>query len=187
MAMIQVDEAREIFLSKIKTRGVEKVSLNDALGRILAEDIIARLNNPPMDNSAMDGYAVIAADIQSATPDNPVKLKVVDSVPAGSVAQVILNNNQAIRIMTGAPIPEGADAVLMQEDTDKNGSGILAKDKAEVGENIRLAGEDVKVGDVVIQKGVTITPAHIGMMAVVGRSNIYVSQRPTVAILSTGD
>ena len=187
MAMIQVDEARAIILSKIKTRGVEKVSLNDALGRILAEDIIARRDNPPMDNSAMDGYAVIAADIQSATPDHPVKLEVVDSVPAGAVAQVTLKNHQAIRIMTGAPIPQGADAVLMQEDTDKNGSGILAKDKADIGENIRLAGEDVKTGDLVIQKGAAITPAQIGMMAVVGRSSIQVSQRPTVAILSTGD
>ncbi|NIQ00968.1 MAG: molybdopterin molybdenumtransferase MoeA [Nitrospinaceae bacterium] len=187
MAMIQVDEAREIILSRIEPRGVEKVSLNDALGRILAEDIIARRNNPPMDNSAMDGYAVIAGDIQSATPESPVKLEVVDNVPAGSVAQVTLKNNQAIRIMTGAPIPPGADAVLMQEDTEKNGNGILAKDKAAVGENIRLAGEDVKEGDVVIEKGVTITPAHIGMMAVVGRSGIFVSQQPTVAILSTGD
>ncbi len=187
MAMIQVDEAREIILSKIDFKGVEKVSLDDALGRILAEDIVAQRNNPPMDNSAMDGYAVITADLLSATPDNPVKLEVVDNVPAGSVAQVTLKNKQAIRIMTGAPIPQGADAVLMQEDTEKNGNGILAKDKTEVGENIRLAGEDVKVGDVVIKKGVTITPSHIGMMAVVGRSNIYVSQRPTVAILSTGD
>jgi molybdopterin molybdotransferase len=187
MAMIQVDEAREIILAKIATKGVEKVPLDDALGRILAEDIIARRSNPPMDNSAMDGYAVITADIQSATPDNPVKLEVVDDVPAGSVATVTLKNKQAIRIMTGAPIPPGADAVLMQEDTDKNGNGILAKDKTEVGENIRLAGEDVKEGDVVIRKGVTITPSQIGMMAVVGRSNIYVSQRPTVAILSTGD
>ena len=187
MAMIQVDEAREIILSKIETKGVEKVSLDDALGRILAEDIIAQRSNPPMDNSAMDGYAVITADILSATPENPVKLEIVDNVPAGSVSEVTLKNKQAIRIMTGAPIPPGADAVLMQEDTDKNGNGILAKDKTEVGENIRLAGEDVKVGDLVIPKGVTITPSHIGMMAVVGRSNIYVSQRPTVAILSTGD
>ena len=187
MAMIQVDEAREIILSKIEPKGIEKVALGDALGRVLAEDIVARRSNPPMDNSAMDGYAVIAADIQSATPDHPVKLEVVDDVPAGSVAQVTLKNKQAIRIMTGAPIPPGADAVLMQEDTDKNGSGILAKDKAEVGENIRLAGEDVKEGEVVIEKGVILTPAHIGMMAVVGRSIIYVGQRPTVAILSTGD
>lgn len=187
MAMIQVDEAREIILSKIDFKGVEKVSLDNALGRILAEDIVAQRSNPPMDNSAMDGYAVITADILSATPDNPVKLEVVEHVPAGAVATVTLKNHQAIRIMTGAPIPQGADAVLMQEDTDKNGNGILAKDKTEVGENIRLAGEDVKVGDLVIKKGVAITPSHIGMMAVVGRSNIYVSQRPTVAILSTGD
>ncbi len=187
MAMIQVDEAREIILSKIATKGVEKVSLDNALGRILAEDIVAQINNPPMDNSAMDGYAVIAADIQPATPDTPVKREVVDNTPAGSVSTVTLTNQQAIRIMTGAPIPQGADAVLMQEDTDKNGSGIFVNDKAEVGENIRLTGEDVKVGDVVIRKGVTITPSQIGMMAVVGRSNIYVSQRPTVAILSTGD
>ena len=185
--MIQVDEARKIILSKIEFKGVEKVSLDGALGRILAEDIVAQRSNPPMDNSAMDGYAVITADILSATPDNPVKLEVVEHVPAGAVATVTLKNNQATRIMTGAPIPPGADAVLMQEDTDKNGNGILAKDKTEVGENIRLAGEDVKAGDLVIKKGVTITPSHIGMMAVVGRSNIYVSQRPTVAILSTGD
>jgi molybdopterin molybdotransferase len=187
MAMIQVDEAREIILSKIATKGVEKVSLDNALGRILAEDIVSRRNNPPMDNSAMDGYAVITADIQSATPENPVKLEVVEHVPAGAVAKGTLKSQQAIRIMTGAPIPPGADAVLMQEDTDKNGSGIFAKDKTEVGENIRLAGEDVKEGDIVIKKGVAITPSQIGMMAVVGRSNIYVSQQPTVAILSTGD
>jgi molybdopterin molybdotransferase len=187
MAMIQVDEARDIILSKIEPKGLEKVFIEEALGRVLAEDIIAGLNNPPMDNSAMDGYAVIAADIQSATPDNPVKLEIVGHVPAGSVAGVTLKHHQAIRIMTGAPIPPGADAVLMQEDTEKNGSGILAKDKAEVGENIRLAGEDVKAGEVVIPKGVPVTPAHIGMMAVVGRSSIYVGQRPTVAILSTGD
>ena len=111
--MIQVDEAREIILSKIATKGVEKVSLDNALGRILAEDIVAKVNNPPMDNSAMDGYAVIAADIQSATPENPVKLEVVDNVPAGSVSTLTLKNNQTIRIMTGAPIPQGADAVLM--------------------------------------------------------------------------
>ena len=150
MAMIQVDEARDIILSKIEPKGVEKVSLDNALGRILAEDIIAQRNNPPMDNSAMDGYAVITSDIESATPDNPVKLEVVDNVPAGSVAEVTLKNKQAIRIMTGAPIPQGADAVLMQEDTDKNGNGdsVLVKDKAEVGENIREAGEDVREGEV---------------------------------------
>ena len=140
-----------------------------------------------MDNSAMDGYAVIAADIQSATPESPVKLEVVESVAAGAVATKTLQSNQAMRIMTGAPIPPGSNAVLMQEDTEKNGVSILAKDKADVGENIRLAGEDVKEGETIIPKGVTITPAHIGMMAVCGRSSVFVGQRPTVAILSTGD
>lgn len=187
MGMITVDEALASILAKIQPKGLEKVSITEALGRVLAEDITARRDNPPLDNSAMDGYAVIAADIQSATPESPVKLELVGEVAAGSIGQVTLKNQQAIRIMTGAPIPPGADAVLMQEDTDKNGASILAKDKATVGENIRLAGEDVKTGDVVVPKGGVITPAHVGMMAVCGRSSVAVGQRPTVAILSTGD
>ncbi len=187
MGLITVDEALQIILSKIEPKGVEKVPLSQALNRVLAEDIKARRSNPPMDNSAMDGYAVIAKDILSATPENPVKLEVVENVAAGEIAQKNLASMQTIRIMTGAPIPLGADAVLMQEDTEKNGKFILAKDKAEEGENIRLAGEDVKEGETVIKMGVTITPAHIGMMAVCGRSHVFVGHRPTVAILSTGD
>ncbi|WP_237097506.1 molybdopterin molybdotransferase MoeA [Nitrospina gracilis] len=185
--MITVDEALASILAKIEPKGLEKVSITEALGRVLAEDITARRNNPPLDNSAMDGYAVIAGDIQSATPESPVKLELVDEVAAGSIGKITLKSNQAIRIMTGAPIPPGADTVLMQEDTDKNGSFVYAKDKATVGENIRLAGEDVKTGDVVVPKGGVITPAHVGMMAVCGRSSVTVGQRPTVAILSTGD
>ncbi len=187
MGLITVDEALKTILSKIEPKGVEKVPLDRALYRVLAEDIKARRANPPMDNSAMDGYAVIAKDIESATPENPVKLEVVENVAAGEIAQKQLQSMQTIRIMTGAPIPPGANAVLMQEDTEKNGQFILAKDKAEEGENIRLAGEDVKEGETVIEKGVTITPSHIGMMAVCGRSHVFVGQRPTVAILSTGD
>jgi molybdopterin molybdotransferase len=187
MSMIQVDAARETILSKIRFKGVEKISINDALGRVLAEDIVARRDNPPMDNSAMDGYALIAADIQTATPENPVKLEVAEEIAAGYTATGVLKRGQAFRIMTGAPIPEGADAVIMQEDTEKNGASVLVMDKAEVGENIREAGEDVREGEVVVRKGVTLNPAHIGMMAVVGRSQVFVSQRPKVAILSTGD
>jgi molybdopterin molybdotransferase len=187
MSMIQVDEARELILSKIQFKGVEKISINECLGRILMEDIVAKRNNPPLDNSAMDGYALIAEDIQSASPENPVKLQVADEVAAGYTSEKVLQAGEAFRIMTGAPIPKGADAVIMQEDTDKSGDAVLVKDKAEVGENIRLAGEDVREGEVVIQKGAPINPAHIGMMAVVGRSQVFVSQRPKVAILSTGD
>ena len=187
MNTIQVQEARDQILSKIKVKGVEKVSLDQALGRVLAEDIISRVNNPPLDNSAMDGYALIAEDIAAATPESPVKLEVVEEIAAGYSAKGILKPGQAMRIMTGAPIPVGANAVLMQEDTDKDGNFILANDRADVEENIRKAGEDVQKGETVIKKGVTLSPAHIGMMAVVGRSQVAVGQRPTVAILSTGD
>ncbi len=185
--MIEVHEALEIILSKIHFKGIEKVPIDQALGRVLCEDIIARRPNPPLDNSAMDGYALIASDIKNATPENPVELIVSDEIAAGAIGTVEVKPGHASRIMTGAPIPPGADAVLMQEDTDKKGNSILVKDMAEAGENIRLAGEDVAVDETVILKGCLIEPAHIGMMAVVGRSQVYVSQRPTVAIISTGD
>ena len=187
MSMVTVDQALETILAKIKFKGVEKVPIGESLGRTLTEDIIARRNNPPIDNSAMDGYALIAKDIQSASPESPVPLEVTEEIAAGYQSDVTLQSGQAFRIMTGAPIPKGANAVLMQEDTDRNGDIVLVKDKAEVGENIRLAGEDVELGETVIPKGSAVTPAQIGMMAVVGRSQVYVSQRPRVAILSTGD
>lgn len=187
MSMITVDQALATILAKIAFKGVEKISIEESLGRVLAEDIVARRNNPPMNNSAMDGYALIAGDIQSATPENPVRLEVAGEIAAGYSAKTVLQRGQAFRIMTGAPIPQGADAVIMQEDTERNGNSVLVKDRAEVGENIREAGEDVRIGETVIPKGIRITPAHVGMMAVVGHSKVYVSQRPRVAILSTGD
>ncbi|GJL79425.1 MAG: molybdopterin molybdenumtransferase MoeA [Nitrospinaceae bacterium] len=187
MSQVTVDQALEIILAKIKFKGVEKIPIGEALGRILAEDIVARRNNPPLDNSAMDGYALLAEDIQSASPENPVPLKVTEEIAAGYQSEATLKSGQAFRIMTGAPIPKGANAVIMQEDTERNGNSLSVMDKAEVGENIREAGEDVRAGETVIAKGNPITPAHVGMMAVVGRSQVYVSQRPRVAILSTGD
>ena len=187
MSMIQVQEALDKILCQIQFKGVERVPLGQALGRVLAEDVVSRINNPPLDNSAMDGYAVIAKDIESATPENPVKLEVVEEIAAGYTAKGTLKPGQTMRIMTGAPIPPGANAVLMQEDPQKDGASILCLDKADVEENIREAGEDVRIGEGVLKKGTTLSPAHIGMLAVIGRSQIAVSQRPTVSILSTGD
>ena len=187
MSMIQVQEALDKILSKIQFKGVEKIPLDQALGRVMAEDVVSRINNPPLDNSAMDGYALIAGDIQSATPENPVKLEMVEEIAAGYTAKGTLKPGQTMRIMTGAPIPPGADAVLMQEDTQKDGDSILCLDRADVEENIRRAGEDIKIGESVLKKGTTLSPAHIGMLAVIGRSQIAVGQRPTVSILSTGD
>ena len=187
MSSIKVDEARKIILEKIEVQGTEKVPISEALGRILSEDIVARRNNPPMDNSAMDGYALIANDIQSATPETPVTLDIIEDLAAGYSPEMVVKPGQAVRIMTGAPIPEGADAVIMQEDTERNGNRVQVKDKAENRENIRDAGEDVREGETVIKKGADLLPAHIGMMAVVGRSSVLVGRRPSVAILSTGD
>jgi molybdopterin molybdotransferase len=187
MSLVTVDQALETILAKIKFKGIEKISIGDSLGRVLAEDIVAHRNNPPLDNSAMDGYALLAEDIQSASPENPVPLEVTEEIAAGYQSDATVKSGQAFRIMTGAPIPKGANAVIMQEDTERNGNSLMVMDKAEVGENIREAGEDVRDGETVILKGSVITPAHIGMMAVVGRSQVYVSQRPRVAILSTGD
>ncbi|OGW17169.1 MAG: hypothetical protein A3K09_04815 [Nitrospinae bacterium RIFCSPLOWO2_12_FULL_47_7] len=185
--MINVHSALEIILSKISFKGVEKIPIDESLGRVLTEDIVARRPNPPMDNSAMDGYALIASDIRLAAPEHPIRLEVLEDLPAGRTARSPVRSGQAIRIMTGAPLPSGADAVIMQEDTERDGNHVLVKDSAEAGENIRLSGEDVKSGEVVIRRGVTIQPSHIGMMAVVGRSHVYVGQRPIVAIISTGD
>ena len=187
MSMIPVQEALDKILTKIQFKGVEKIPLDQALGRVMAEDVVSRINNPPLDNSAMDGYALIAGDIQSATPENPVKLEMVEEIAAGYTAKGTLKPGQTMRIMTGAPIPPGADAVLMQEDTQKDGDSILCLDRADVEENIRRAGEDIKIGESVLKKGTTLSPAHIGMLAVIGRSQIAVGQRPTVSILSTGD
>jgi len=187
MSLIEVDEARDIILAKIRPLGVEKVSISEALGRVLAEDVVSGVNNPPLDNSAMDGYALIAADVQTATPETPVTLEVVDEIAAGYQSANTLRPGQAMRIMTGAPVPRGADAVIMQEDTERDGSRVLVKDRADAGENIREAGEDVRIGETVIPAGGPLTPAQIGMLAVVGRSTVYVGQRPRVAIISTGD
>ena len=137
MSMVTVDQALETILAKIKFKGVEKIPIGESLGRTLTEDIVAKRNNPPLDNSAMDGYALIAKDIQSATPENPVPLKVTEEIAAGYQSDSTLKSGQAFRIMTGAPIPKGANAVLMQEDTDRNGDTVLVKDKAEVGENVQ--------------------------------------------------
>src|SRR3989338_6936000 len=195
--MISVETALEIILNEIKPLGKERVSILSALGRVLGEDISAHIDNPPWDNSAMDGYAVRTADTSEASKDRPAILKIIEDLPAGYTAKKDIKKGEAIRIMTGAPIPNGADAVVMVEDTELQGQEASASGagkgqvkifrEAKVGDNIRKAGEDFKKGDIVLRKGGLIRPAEIGMLAAVGKSNIYVYQRPKVAVLSTGD
>ena len=185
--MISVDEALNKILSHIQPLGFEKVSLLDALGRVIAEDIYAKRNIPPLDNSAMDGYALRSEDARQASEDHPVRFAVIEDLPAGSVPTQTVERGKAIRIMTGAPIPKGADTVVPMEVTKKEDGFVLIFKATGIGENIRESGEDVKRGDRVIAKGDIVRPADVGMLASVGRSIVSVYQKPLVAILCTGD
>jgi len=185
--MISVDEALGRILSRIPVLGCEKVDILGSLGRVIGEDILAPRDIPPLDNSAMDGYAVRAADIRGASRKCPISLEVIEDLPAGVLPQRSVAQGEAVRIMTGAPIPGGADAVVMVEDTEKAGQRVSVLQGVSAGENIRRAGEDIRAGDRVIAKGSVIGAAEVGMLASVGRAFVHVHQRPIVAILCTGD
>ena len=185
--MISVEEALNRILTRIPILGLEKVDIISSLGRVIGEDILAPRDIPPLDNSAMDGYAVRSADIKGASRESPTSLMVIEELRAGTLPQRAPTKGEAVRIMTGAPIPAGADTVVMVEDTEKTGQQVRVFQGIPPGENIRRAGEDVKKGDRVISKGSVIRAAEVGMLASVGRASVYVHQRPVVAILCTGD
>jgi len=187
LIMITVDEALDKILSHIQPLGLEKVSLLESLGRVIREDVFAKRNIPPLDNSAMDGYALRSEDVQKTSQNHPIRLEVIEDLPAGFISTKEIEKGKAIRIMTGAPIPKGADTVIPVEETKKEDGFVLIFKAAALAENIRRSGEDVKKGDRVISKGDTIRPAEVGMLASVGRSFVSVYQRPLVAILCTGD
>lgn len=185
--MIPVEEALQVILKSIHVLGLEKVDILSSLGRVLGEDIHAPYHIPPWDNSAMDGYAVIQKDIEHASPENPAILKVVADLPAGYTVKRKLEKGEAIRIMTGAPTPEGSDTVVMVEYTKKDEDQVKIFRANSKGDNIRKAGEDVRKGTLVLHSGSIIHPAEVGMLASLKRSFISVYQRPTVAVISTGD
>ncbi len=183
-----LQDAQKIVLDAAQSLGLEKIGLLEAFGRVLGEDIIAARDNPPWDNSAMDGFAVRWEDIHQAHAiTKPVELKVIEEVPAGKAATRTVGPGQAIRIMTGAPVPEGADTVVKVEDTEPTAEMVRIFKEVERGGNIRPQGEDVKKGDTIISHGIQIRPAEAGMLAILARSFVLVYQRPRVAILSTGD
>jgi molybdopterin molybdotransferase len=185
--MIPVEKAIELILKEIELLGLEKIDILSSLGRVAAENIYSNRDIPSFDNSAMDGYAVRFMDIQSASNDNVSVLNVIEDLPAGYTPNRAVNKGEAVRIMTGAPVPQGADTVVMVEDTEKEGDTVKIFRETKQGRNIRRAGEDVKAGELVISRGTPVRPAEIGMMASVGRSFVSVYQVPRVAILSTGD
>jgi molybdopterin molybdotransferase len=178
-------EALRAILAATPVLGAETVAARDALGRVLAEAVVSRRQLPPSDNSAMDGYALRVADCTGA--DEPVALAVVFEVAAGGAALRCLEAGEAARIFTGAPIPPGADTVVRQEDTTRDGDRVLVQVLPRRGDHIRAAGEDVGCGDPVFEPGACLGPAHLGMLASLGRGVVAVHQRPRVAILSGGD
>ncbi len=187
MAMIEPKEAQRLILANANLLSRVQVDLIESLGLTLAEEIISNEDIPPFDNSAMDGYAVKSSDVASASKENPVKLRVQSGLAAGQAAQDGIESASAIRIMTGAPIPNGADAVIKQEDTDLGASEVLIFSSAKAGENIRRAGEDIATGEKVLGAGHPLRAAEIGILASLGRSKVKVFARPKVAILCTGD
>ncbi len=181
--MITVEEAQERVLAEVTLVGTEQTVFSEALGRVLREDVIATYDVPQADNTAMDGYAVRADDI--AHP--PVRLHVIEDLPAGTVATKRVEPGTAIRIMTGALIPDGADTVAHVEITDAGADFVTVKQSLKRGTNLRRRGEDMQAGDVVLREGMPIGAAEVGVLASVQKSVVRVARRPTVAIISTGD
>ena len=195
MNLLSVDQARERILSHFQAVTTETLSLAECSYRVLAEKIIAANDLPPFDNSSMDGFAVRTADVAEASANSPRHLRVVADIPAGSHSTVSLTAGESARIMTGAPLPPGADAVVPVEDTDFNDrdAGAPAPDEVQIfkpanaGSNIRPRGMDILSGEVVLHKGRLLKPQDLGLMAMLGVANVPVFRKPRVALFSSGD
>ena len=192
--MLSVSEAQQIILSRFQPCGPEVVLLLESLGRVLAQDVFAQDDLPPFDNSAMDGYAVRAEEVSGASRETPVVLKVVADISAGHSSEIVVGPGQAARIMTGAPLPQGADSVVPVESTDelmRSGIPLPAQVKVftslKYGEYVRRAGGDVHRGDRALSAGVVIRPVEIALLAALGMAEVSVVRRPRVAVLATGD
>lgn len=185
--MLTVPEAVGEITRDIEPRPVEEVALLDALGRVLATPAIAPYTLPQWDNSAMDGYAVRASDIENATAESPIVLPVLETVAAGGFATRGVTAGEAIRIMTGAPIPNGADTVVRVEDTDGGTERVSIRNARDARKNIRPRGEDFQKGAVVIGRGSPLAAAQLGVLASLGYGVVDVHRRPVVAIAGSGD
>ena len=186
-------EALRRIVAGVEPLGAEERPLLDARGSVLAEDVAAAADLPPWDNSAMDGFAMRAADVRGASAANPIVLRVVDDVPAGQFPTRDLGPGEAVRVMTGAPVPAGADGVVRVEHTDggtaigtEEGRVTILSD-ADAGKNVRPRGEDVRRGDVVLRAGTVLRAGEIAVAASLGRARLRVVRRPVVAVLASGD
>jgi molybdopterin molybdotransferase len=184
--MTSVDEHLAEILGKVDVIAPLDLQLLDAHGCILAEPVTANLDLPPFDNSSMDGYAVRVADVAQASESSPARLPVVGDIAAGSQSAYTVQPGLTVRIMTGAPLPPGADAVVPLEWTDRGIAGVTITQAPQLGSYIRRRGEDVKAGDVVLEERTRLGPGQLGLLAAVGRDRVKVRPRPRVVVLSTG-
>ena len=192
---LSVREALNLILNTISILPFEELDLLDGLGRMLAQPVIAHDSLPPFANSSMDGYAVRAEDVDGASDDNPIRLKVVGDIAAGAGSLPDVAAGTAARIMTGAPLPPGADAVVPVEDTDEPWRGVerplpdfvAIRRAVGVGDYVRYPGEDIRAGEVVLEAGHALRPQEIGILAALGMGRVHVIRRPRVGILATGD
>lgn len=184
--MLDLETAVAQVLAAMPTPETERIPLAESAGRILAETIVSPLDLPAFDNSAMDGYAVRAADVSGAKPEAPVRLRLQARIPAGETFTGEIASGECARLFTGAPLPRGADAVVMQEDSSHEGNEVLILDAVQPRENVRFQGEDVRRGSILAQAGAEISPGLIGLLGAVGVARITVGRRPVVGLIATG-
>ncbi|HEX9108366.1 MAG TPA: gephyrin-like molybdotransferase Glp, partial [Longimicrobiales bacterium] len=185
---LTVREALDRILAAIQPLPTERVPLLESLGRVLAEPIVSPIDQPPWTNSGMDGFACRAEDIRGATPEHPRLLRIVEEVPAGAFPTRAIGPREGVRLMTGAPVPEGADSVVRLEHTHPvSGTNVVVERDVDAGRNLRERGEDLRAGSTALEAGTVIRPAEIGVLATVGRAEVLVHRRARVAILSNGD
>ncbi|HFD2044577.1 TPA: gephyrin-like molybdotransferase Glp [Clostridium perfringens] len=184
---IALEEALEILNKNTKALKSEVVSIKDSLKRVLYGDVKSKINNPPFNKSVFDGYAFKSEDSKGTSKENPIELKIVDEIFAGDFSEIEIKSGEAVRIMTGAPIPLGADCVLKQEETERQGDLVKIFKEMKENQNISFMGEDIKIGETLIKKGKRLDYADLGIMASSGISQVLVYKKPKVSIISTGD
>ncbi|MCE5215240.1 MAG: molybdopterin molybdotransferase MoeA [Methanobacterium sp.] len=184
--LIPLQQALKIITDTIKPTPLEKTTLENAYKRVIGEDIFSQLDSPPFDRSAMDGYALKAQDTFGSSQQNPAHLTVVDRIGAGHTSPAIIRNGEAVKIATGAPIPQGADAVVMEEYTQEQGDNLKVESSLTPGENISFKGEDIKKEEVIINKGRYLQPQDMAIIASGGYKEVNVHQKPRVGVLITG-
>jgi len=186
--LIQLDEALSLLYQRVHPiERTEEIPIDEAVGRVAAEDVISRVSVPPFSRSAMDGYAVRARDTYNASKTHPMRMKLVEAIYAGAVARKPISKGQCSEIATGAMLPRGADAVVMVEDTEFEGGTVVLNTPVHPGENVSKKGEDIVPGTKVLSRGEVLNPSKIGALAAIGSQSAIVYSRPTVGIVPTGN